>query len=199
MDVSHLFLVVDAAHAVAEGNETNNAEIAKGVSSDDITYFPWDKNSNGTIEPLEALSSVQAVGTADAASDLNADGLVSPFEALSALQRIGYIRNAGVMGDSGAAAVGVQSVAPTELVSVQMLPRYAVAVVAAEPIDVPVAATFGIVDHEPGRSLFSAAADSDAVLVMADPTDNFADIDQTFATPNWLSVVSQVEVQWKVD
>lgn len=92
VESSHLFLVVDANDDVSEIDETNNSGIGHLVDSDDVVYFPWDKNSNGVVEPIEALTSLQAIGTTDAASDFDGNGIVSPLEALSAIQRIGYVR-----------------------------------------------------------------------------------------------------------
>ena len=100
IDSSRLFLIVDVDNIVNEKNENNNSGQGHLIDSDDITYFPWDKNSNGIVEPLEALSSIQAIGTDDAASDFDGNGIVSPLEALSALQRIGYVR-ADVLSKQG--------------------------------------------------------------------------------------------------
>lgn len=91
-DNSRLFLVIDVNNDVIESNEANNSAEGHTIDSDDITYFPWDKNSNGSVEPLEAITSIQAIGTNDAASDFDGNGIVSPLEALSAVQRIGYSR-----------------------------------------------------------------------------------------------------------
>jgi len=92
LDVSQLFLVIDTDDVVREGDEFNNAAISNGVSSDDVTHFPWDQNSNGIVEPLEALGAVQTIATASNDYDLNGDGSVTPLEALSFIQRIGYTR-----------------------------------------------------------------------------------------------------------
>lgn len=111
---SRLFLVVDIGDTVQEGDETNNSGVGHLIDSDDITYFPWDKNSNGVVEPLEALTSIQAIGTNDAASDFDGSGIVSPLEALSAVQRIGYVR-ASVLSKTGKLAVAVEQVPTIQL------------------------------------------------------------------------------------
>ena len=108
-EASHLFVVVDSDNTVAESNETNNSGVGHLIDSDDITWFPWDKNGNGTIEPLEALSSIQTIGTSDAASDFDGNGVVTPLEALSAIQRIGYVRNDDVIGDTPPFTFSIQS------------------------------------------------------------------------------------------
>ena len=106
IDVSHLFLVVDTNNAVDESNEANNSGLGQLIDSDDITYFPWDKDGNGTVTPGEALSAIQSVNTSDAANDFDGNGIVTPLEALSVLQRIGYRRNASVSTGSAADLYG---------------------------------------------------------------------------------------------
>ncbi|MEZ6125840.1 MAG: CARDB domain-containing protein [Planctomycetaceae bacterium] len=88
----HLFLIVDSTNAVIEIDETNNSGTGPLIDSDIVSYFPWDTNGNGTIEPLEALAAIQAIGTAAALQDYDGNGIVTPLEALSAIQRIGYGR-----------------------------------------------------------------------------------------------------------
>lgn len=189
LDISQLFLVIDPADSVVEGDETNNAGISRGVSSDDITYFPWDTDSSGTVEPLEVLASIQAVGTADPSSDLNRDGIVTPFEALSALQRIGYVRNASVLGDTGAVTSGVQAAAPIDLVRSLKLPETAVAVVAAQPDQASTPTTaFFLDDNKANEDLFATADAPDIVQLAIEPNE-VASIDETFATTDWLSTI----------
>lgn len=190
LDSSQLFLVIDPANHVIEGNEANNARLDKGVSSDDITYFAWDKNSNGTVEPLEALGSVQSVGTADAGSDLNADGLVSPFEALSFLQRIGYIRNANVMGDAGAVTGAVQTAVPAKLTSKLKRPeQQAAPVIAAAPAFQPnqTVTAFFIDDDTTNDGLFPPATETTIAITVE--SNDVASIDDSFSTVDWLSVI----------
>lgn len=91
-DRSRLFLVIDTNNDVIENNETNNSGQGHLIDSDNITYFAWDKNGNGKIEPLEAITAIQAIGTSDPASDFDGNGVVTPLEALSAVERIGYVR-----------------------------------------------------------------------------------------------------------
>ncbi|MEZ6124279.1 MAG: FG-GAP-like repeat-containing protein [Planctomycetaceae bacterium] len=99
-DLSWLFLVIDAADAVFETDETNNAGINHLASSDDIIYFPWDTNSDGVVTPLEALATIQAIGTSTASEDMDGNGVVTPLEALSTIQRIGYVIDSSVIGDT---------------------------------------------------------------------------------------------------
>ena len=114
-DFSNLFLVIDVNNEVTENSEANNSGVALGVDSDRITYFPWDKNRNGTVEPLEALTTIQAIGTADPASDFDRNGVVSPFEALSAMQRIGYTLNLSKQSKTAAASVAPKLQAVTSV------------------------------------------------------------------------------------
>ena len=109
-EASRLFLVADINNTVTESNESNNSGVGQLVDSDDITWFPWDKNGNGTVEPLEALSSIQAIGTSDVFGDFDGNGVVTPLEALSAIQRIGYVRNNSVVGDAPSFAFSIPSV-----------------------------------------------------------------------------------------
>ncbi|MEZ6126979.1 MAG: CARDB domain-containing protein [Planctomycetaceae bacterium] len=95
-DVSRLFLVIDAANDVPENVESNNSGVGHLIDSDDISYFPWDTDNDGTITPLEALAAIQSIGTANDASDFDGNGVVTPLEALSIIQRIGYVRNDGI-------------------------------------------------------------------------------------------------------
>ena len=120
LETSHLFLVIDIGNDVAEANENNNSGQGQLIDSDDITYFPWDKNGDGTVTPLEALSTIQSIGTTDAASDLDGNGIVTPLEALSAIQRIGYVRNSSVVGDNPLLELPV--VAEAELQDAHMAP-----------------------------------------------------------------------------
>ena len=92
LELSYLFLVVDSSNDVIELDEANNSGRRPLIDSDHITYFPWDKNGDGIVAPLEALTSIQQIGTADVDSDFDGDGTVTPLEALSAIQRIGYVR-----------------------------------------------------------------------------------------------------------
>ena len=126
-DTSHLFLVIDDQNVVAEAREDNNSGQGNLIDSDSITYFPWDKNGNGTVEPLEALGSIQSIGTASAESDFNGDGIVTPLEALSAIQRIGYVGNSSVTGVA-------PSIPLLPNVTVPLLQSAAVSAVAAEPV-----------------------------------------------------------------
>ena len=63
LDTSHLFLVIDVSNSVVESDETNNSGQAKLTDSDDITYFPWDLNGNGVVEPLDAVAAIQNIGS----------------------------------------------------------------------------------------------------------------------------------------
>ena len=146
-EASHLFFVVDVNDSVAEISESNNSGVGHLVDTDDITYFPWDKNGNGTVEPLEALSSIQAIGTADAAGDFDGNGVVTPLEALSSIQRVGYVRNNSVVGDAPSFTSGLPSMAmpvqqAASMAAVTALPLMATPVlVAVKPPLSPVTPT----------------------------------------------------------
>lgn len=110
VDISHLFLVVDSNGVIAEADESNNFGQGRFIDSDLVTYFPWDTNRNRTVEPLEALDAIRAIGTADNVHDFDGDGFVTPLEALSSLQRIGYVRPIGSAKTSAASLAKLQPV-----------------------------------------------------------------------------------------
>lgn len=69
----------------------------KLISADDITYFPWDANSDGTLDRAEVNGAVSAVNTASAQFDTDGNGVVTPSEAAEALLRIGTTLNRAVI------------------------------------------------------------------------------------------------------
>jgi len=115
-DVSRLFLVVDSNNDVSESDEQNNSSQGHLVDSDDITYFPWDTDSNGTVTPLEALAAIQAIGSTAETLDADGNGIVTPLEALATIQRIGYVRDNSVVGDSPPSDLQLDSFSPPESV-----------------------------------------------------------------------------------
>ncbi|MEZ6125747.1 MAG: Ig-like domain-containing protein [Planctomycetaceae bacterium] len=96
-----LYMLIDWQNSVSETSETNNFNTGHLIDSDDYTFFPWDSNGDGFIQPVEALGAIQAIGKPSALYDFNGDGVVSPLEALSAIQRIAYERNNAVIEPSG--------------------------------------------------------------------------------------------------
>lgn len=96
----YLFLIVDVNDDIPEPNEANNSGTDLLTDIGKVIYFPWDANHNGTVEPLDALGAIQAIGTSNPMHDFDGNGIVTPLEALSAIQRIGYIRESGD-GSSG--------------------------------------------------------------------------------------------------
>ncbi len=88
-----LGFIVDGNNEVAESDEGNNAIQGSGQDKDSITYFPWDLNGNGLVEPVDALAMVQRLGTSDPQGDFNGDGLVTMQEVLGTLERLGYQRH----------------------------------------------------------------------------------------------------------
>ncbi len=92
-----LGLVIDPGHVITETNENNNFNQGQGIDEDNITYFPWDLDGSGQVEPLDALFAIQQVGTSHPDVDFDGNGTVTSQEALSAVQRIGYMRNEAVV------------------------------------------------------------------------------------------------------
>ncbi len=95
-EVETLGLVVDVNDTVVETDESNNFNLGSGIDKDDITYFPWDLNGNGLVEPVDAVAAIQQIGSVNARADLDGDGLVMADEALAITQRLGYSRNPDV-------------------------------------------------------------------------------------------------------
>lgn len=193
-DVSYLFVVVDSADTVVESDETNNAAINQGVSSDDVTYFAWDQNGNGVVEPLEALSSVQSVGQSNPAADLNGDGLVSPFEALSSLQRIGYVRN-----DAALAKSAMQEANPPKLEHASKSPAATLPVLAAVTNDgnvgdlrIAQTAGFDSDDSHTLDSLFASIGEESRSVTMDDRTKSDSSLSESSESEgaDWLHVVA---------
>lgn len=154
-DSSRLFLVVDINNDVSESDETNNSGQGYLTDNDNITYFPWDKNSNGVVEPLEAITSIQAIGSSDSATDFDGNGIVSPLEALSAVQRIGYVR--GDVASKAAVTAAVQAADKTSQLQVA-----SVSVVEALPV-------------------LAARSTSDAVREASDVEGSASDLKVAFA------------------
>ena len=205
-EASYLFLVVDTANSVSEADETNNSGLGHLVDGDDITYFPWDRDANGTVEPLDALAAIQAIATIDPMSDLDGDGVVSPLEALSAVQRIGYVRNESVIGDSPAYTSGVQPAAHSTQAA-SMAPMAAspvvavlkdddvkpsgamVATSATAPLPVDVS-PFSTVIEEDDDDLFAEdSRPSEVTDGQGSDTDQIPEIDEGFESTDWLSVI----------
>ena len=188
-EADHLFLVVDVNNDVVEGDEANNTDRGHLIDNEDITYFPWDKNGNGVVEPLEALTSIQAIGTADAARDLDGNGIVSPLEALSALHRIGYMRNETVF-EASPKRNSLLIVSPPALQSKSMIPATAaLRSVPAPSTSSPSPAFFAEADDD--RDLFASTGESpDLPIIIATETVPTADIDNTFLSRvDWLSAI----------
>ncbi len=96
-EVERIGLVIDVNDAVVELNEMNNSNQGLGLDADDVTYFPWDRDGDGQVTPLDALAMMQALGTFDLLSDLDGDGVVTTGEVMGVLRRLGYLRNGGIV------------------------------------------------------------------------------------------------------
>ena len=166
-DISRLFLVVDNNNFVAELNETNNAGTGYLKDSDDITYFPWDIDSNRVVTPRDALSSISKISSSSSAHDLDGNGVVTPLDALYVIQRIGYGIDESILADTRPVALtsevpGASSTAVAALV---------------------------LQDDEIEHSLFKASADSERELIV--PEEDARSIDESFEeSTDWLSLLS---------
>jgi|GEM_PF-3441034 len=98
--VDYLGVIVDPENAVPESNEDNNLNQGQGLDSDDFTYFPWDTDRDGLVEPTDAGYVINRVGQTvtyeDRFADQDGNGLIAPTEAAAAVNRIGYTINRSV-------------------------------------------------------------------------------------------------------
>lgn len=86
-----LCMVLNPNGALPETDPDNNLS-----DPDDITYFPWDVNSNGVVSPLDAIAVIRSLGRANPPFDFDGNGLLTPLEAIDTLFRLGYERNDAV-------------------------------------------------------------------------------------------------------
>jgi len=202
---SRLFLIVDVNNDVVESDEANNVNPQNTVGSDDITYFPWDQNGNGSVEPLEALGAIQALGIGESIHDYDGNGAVTPLEALSSIQRIGYVRNEGVMVDGYAGMASATdrtqpkngSVAkPPVLATAGMAPVLATPVLraadteASSPTDEQEAALSWGKPEEQREDLFPEGdSQIDDRHVRTTESDSTADVDDSFSDVEWLNIL----------
>ena len=185
-DTSRLFLVVDVNNDIIESDESNNFGQGHLIDSDDITYFAWDKDGNGTVTPLEALSSIQAINTANSEADLDGNGIVTPLEALSVVQRIGYVRNDNVIGDAPASANTLGPV-PSGHASESSFGLSEPALPDIENAAFPVFAN--PTDDEEEGALFLVEPISESVLIPGTSDDASANNGEAFVTTQWLDVI----------
>lgn len=187
-DVSHLFLVIDSSDAITEDNESNNSGLGRALDSDEIMYFPWDTNSNGTIEPVEALSAIQSIGANDSVYDFDGNGIVTPLEALSSVKRIGYKRETAIAKTATAEAAAVT-------VSFDALPNV------AQPISFATEQNAEAVLPQPNSNLLLLSRDDEDLFETPDaPADilntvlllkesEIDEVDNQYSTVDWLSVI----------
>jgi len=90
-DVGYLCgLVIDNP---ADFQGTVDAIAEQGTRSDDITYFPWDADADGTVTTADFDAFRAAVNTSAPLYDYDGNGPVTPLEAVGVLLRLGYTRN----------------------------------------------------------------------------------------------------------
>lgn len=90
-NIVRLGLHLDPAGDVSDSSTFNN------TAADDVTYFPWDTDGNGTVTPADVGYIVNRIGSADSIADMDGSGHVTATEVVAALNRIGYVRNESVM------------------------------------------------------------------------------------------------------
>ena len=161
--LQYVCAVVDVNDDVDEGNEANNSSQGLGIDLDDITYFPWDTDSNGFITPLDALNTILALNSSSKPQyDFDGNGVVTPTEALDALLRLGYVRNNDVIESPDSSSklpslpVGPRSDGVTTAVQLEIVELDRTAgIVAGEAFNVNVYMT----DTETARAVFSGFVD----------------------------------------
>ena len=85
----------------SESNAIPDVAFQKGISTDDITYFPWDIDGNGLVTPTDAIFAINRLGqstpNADIRADFDGNGLITPTDAISSINRLGYGINQRVL------------------------------------------------------------------------------------------------------
>ena len=122
----YLGVVIDSTGAVAESDETNNANQGRGADKDDTAYFPWDVNSSGQVTPTDAIFVInrlgQTVPSGDRRADPDGSGSVTPTDAIGVINRVGYQGNSSIgeasptpttAGSSGAPALAAPAIVST--------------------------------------------------------------------------------------
>ena len=92
---------------INDGSQPEDAVTApqsKGITKDDITYFPWDIDGNRTVTPTDAIFVInrlgQATSEANRLADLDGNGLITPTDAIATINRLGYSINSSVFEDA---------------------------------------------------------------------------------------------------
>ena len=95
----YIGILIDPNNLLAPGS-TSAPQDATGIDKDDVTYFPWDVDNDGTVT-LDDIDFVvnrlgQTVPPAEALADFDGNGLVTATDSLSAINRLGYEINSSV-------------------------------------------------------------------------------------------------------
>ncbi|MAG17448.1 MAG: hypothetical protein CMJ21_05200 [Phycisphaerae bacterium] len=97
----YIGLLIDSGGVIIESNENNNANQGKGSDGDDITFFVWDIDGNGTVTATDAIFVINRLGLnatgANAGADLNGNGVISATDAIAVINRLGLERNDSVI------------------------------------------------------------------------------------------------------
>ena len=90
-------IVIDPDNLLGETQTADNYNQGKGIDKDDITYFPWDIDSNGLVTPTDSIFAVNRLGQSvtndNALADFDGSGLITPTDAIAAINRLGYSIN----------------------------------------------------------------------------------------------------------
>ena len=96
----YLGIIIDPENSISEVQTDDNYNQGKGIDKDDITYFPWDFDSNGLVTPTDAIYVINRLGqtTSDdnRLADLDGNGLITPTDAIATINRLGYSINSSV-------------------------------------------------------------------------------------------------------
>lgn len=67
------------------------------LAVDDVTYFPWDIDSNGTVTATDAIYTINRLGQSVTANnqlaDFDGNGQITPTDAIASINRLGYSIN----------------------------------------------------------------------------------------------------------
>lgn len=101
----YLCLQIDPQNTVVEEDEGNNSGLGLGIDSQHFAYFPWDRDGDGQVSPLDAIAVINRLGAmlppapgtpVDEiekleTSDMDGDNMITPLDAVRVINRLGYL------------------------------------------------------------------------------------------------------------
>ena len=92
----YLAIEVDTNDDVDESNESNNRNNGEPFDGDDLSFFPWDFDGNGSVELEDVvfvanLMGAVQIGDTILMGDMDLDGIISPSDVIEIINRVGYV------------------------------------------------------------------------------------------------------------